>query len=234
MEVIALKCPNCGKLYDPETQADTHHRHVIRCKKKADEIKKKEYRVKLSDDLIKVVKKSEDLQETTEALVRLFTGKLEGPLLQVAVKFLANGNVLMRGRAGLFSNRYDDPYKIRRNLDNITTSQSRNWQDSEIELRGVKSPAIEKNKNKYSLDNKASSNRIEAISSGARQHTAKVMKSSGIQAMMDELKVVIAEAQKSLSTLNRIQADIHNRRVSLLEAQTPQIEKEFIHEIIIT
>lgn len=231
MEVVALKCPYCGKLYDPETQADTHHRHVTRCKKKANAISDKERRIKLSDDLVEVVKTSEDLQETTEALVRLFTCKLEGPLLQVSVKFLANGNVLMRGRAGSFSNRYDEPYEIRRNLDNITTSQSRNWQDSEIELRGVKSPAIEKNKNKYIVDNKAIANRVEEISSGAYKHADNVMKKSGIRDMMDELKMIISEAQKSLSALNRIQADIHNRRVSLLEAQTPQIEKEFIHEI---
>lgn len=234
MEVIALKCPYCGKLYDPETQADTHHRHVTRCKKKADEVSKKECRVKLSDDLVEVVKTSDDLQKTTEALVRLFTGKLEGPLLQVSVKFLANGNVLMRGGAGSFSSRYDDPYEIRRNLDNITTSQSRNWQDSEIELRGVKSPAIEKNKNKYIVDNKAIANRVEEISSGAYKHTDNVMKKSGIRDMMDELKMIISEAQKSLFALNRIHADIYNRRVSLLEAQTPQIEKEFIHEINIT
>lgn len=234
MEVIALKCPNCGKLYDPETQADTLHRHITRCNKKADENKKKEYRVKLSDDLVKVVKTSEDLQETTEALVRLFTGKLEGPLLQVSVKFLANGNVHMSGAPGLFSGRYDEPYEIRRNQDIVTTSQSGNWQLSTLELKDVKSPAIEMNRNKYSLDNKASAKRIEEISSGAHQYTNNVMKKSGIRDMMDELKVVIAEAQKSLSTLNRIQADIHNRRVSLLEAQTPQIEKEFIHEINIT
>lgn len=231
MEVIALKCPYCGKLYDPETQADTHHRHVVRCKKKEESESNKKFMIKLSDELVKVVKNSEDLHEVTVALVRLFSGKLEGPLPEVTVKFTASGNVHMTGAGGLFTSRYDDPYEIRRNLDNVTTAQSRNWQESTLELRGVKSPAIENNKNKYNLDNKASSNRIEAISSGARQHTAKVMKSSGIQAMMDELKVVIAEAQKSLSALNRIQGDIHNRRVNLLEAQTPQIEREFIHEI---